>query len=332
MRGTEINNLMNWLKLGAVIEEPIQVTGGLLHKMYRVNTNNNTYAVKVLNTEIMKRSVAFQNTVNSEKIAARLQSVIPVVSALEIGGRQIHEWNRAYYMIFDWVEGVSIFPPMITSNNCYAIGEVLGKIHQENLAVDGVVQEDGAAMFAWDKYGKQLSEYKAEDWTKRFQEALPDVKSWNQAAFDAWEVLAKTSVISHRDLDPKNVMWNGDSPLIIDWEAAGYVNPYQELLEVMNYWADDGNGGLLKSHFDALLHAYTQYVNLENVDWNMVFAGSFTGMLGWLEYNVKRALGIDVSTAQEIQLGKEQVLSTIDSLYAYQEKMLMMKEWLGYDR
>ena len=102
MSGTEINNLMNWLKLGAVIEEPIQVTGGLLHKMYRVNTNNDTYAVKVLNTEIMKRSVAFQNTVNSEKIAARLQSVIPVVSALEIGGRQIHEWNRAYYMIFDW--------------------------------------------------------------------------------------------------------------------------------------------------------------------------------------------------------------------------------------
>ena len=53
-------------------------------------------------------------------------------------------------------------------------------------------------------------------------------------------MLSQTMVISHRDLDPKNVMWNGSEPLVIDWEAAGYVNPYQEFLEVLNYWADDG--------------------------------------------------------------------------------------------
>ena len=329
MSSIGINNMMESLKLGAVINEPVQVTGGLLHKMYRVNTNKGAYAVKVLNAEIMKRPVAFQNTVNSEKIAAGFQSIIPVVSALEIGGKQIQKWNGIYYMIFDWVEGASIFPPMITSENCYAIGDVLGKIHQEKLVVDGVApEEDGATMFDWDKYGELLPEYKAEDWANRFQEALPDIKAWNQAACEAGEILAKTMVISHRDLDPKNVMWNGGTPLIIDWEAAGYVNPYQELLEVINYWADDGKGGLLKEHFDALLNAYTQYVKLENVDWNPVFAGSYMGMLGWLEYNIKRALGVEAATADEVQLGKEQVLGTIGALYDYQKKVQMMKQWL----
>ena len=333
MSGVEINNLMETLKLGAVINEPVQVTGGLLHKMYRVSTDKGAYAVKVLNAEIMKRPVAVQNTVNSEKIATVFRAIIPVVSALEIDGKQIHEMDGNYYMIFDWVEGESIFPPMITSENCYAIGEVLGKMHHAKLTVDGVApEEDDATMFAWDKYGQQLPEYIAEDWANRFQEALPDIKAWNQAACDAQEVLAKTMVISHRDLDPKNVMWNGRDPLIIDWEAAGYVNPYQELLEVINYWADDGKGGLLKEHFDALLNAYTQYVKLENVDWNPVFAGSYMGMLGWLEYNIKRALGIEAATADEVQLGKEQVLCTIKALYAYQEKVLMMKRWLEYDR
>ncbi len=329
MSGVEINNLMESLKLGAVINEPVQVTGGLLHKMYRVNTIKGAYAVKVLNAEIMKRPVAFQNTVNSEKIAAGFQSIIPVVSALEIDGRQIHEWNGTHYMIFDWVEGASIFPPMITSENCYAIGDVLGKIHQEKLAVDGVAQEeDGATIFAWDKYSEQLPKYKTEDWANRFQEALTDIKVWNQAACEAGEILAKTMVISHRDLDPKNVMWNGDCPLIIDWEAAGYVNPYQELLEVINYWADDGRGGLLKENFDALLYAYTQHVKLENVDWDAVFAGSFCGMLGWLEYNVKRALGIETGSTDDVQVGKEQVLGTIGALYDYQKKVQMMKQWL----
>lgn len=329
MKRVEINSLIEALGLGSVVDEPVQVTGGLLHKMYRVNTDNGTYAVKVLNPEIMKRPVALQNTVNSEKIALAFQSIISVVSALEFRGKQIHQWNGTYYMIFDWVEGASIFPPMITAENCYAMGEVLGKLHQANLAIDGVTSEEGGAMmFAWDTYGEKLTEYESEDWAIRLQEALSDIKSWNQAASNAQKVLVETMVISHRDLDPKNVMWNGDSPWIIDWEAAGYVNPYQELLEVVNYWADDGNGGLLKEHFDSLLDAYTQYVKPENVDWDAVFAGSYMGMLGWLEYNVKRALGLEADTAEEAQLGKEQVLGTIRALYDYQEKIRMMKKYL----
>lgn len=260
-----MKHLIEYLKLGTVVNEIEQVTGGLLHKMYRVNTNKGAYAVKVLNPEIMKRPTALQHTVNSEKIAASFQTMIPAVAALEINGKQIHELDGVHYMIFEWMEGVSIFPPDITRENCYAIGQVLGKIHQRKLAIDGVTpEEDGTVMF--------------------------------------------------------------------DWEAAGYVNPYQEFLEVVNYWADDGKGGLLQEHFDAFFDAYTQHVKLENVDWNVVLSGSYMGMLGWLEYNLKRALGIETATADEVQLGKEQVLGTIKDLYAYEEKVLMMKRWLVYDR
>ncbi len=329
MISAEMNRLIEYLNLGTVAKEIVQVTGGLLHTMYRVCTDKGEYAVKVLNPEIMKRPVALRNTVNSERIAAGFKHLIPVVAALEINGKQIHELDGAHYMVFDWVEGTSIFPPMISPQNCYAIGEVLGKMHHKNLVIDGMISEhDGALMFAWDKYQELLPGYEVEAWAIRYQDALSDIRAWNQAACDAQEVLAKTMVISHRDLDPKNVMWNGMEPLIIDWEAAGYVNPYQELLEVMNYWADNGTGGLLKEHFDAIFDAYTQHMELENVNWNAVFAGSYEGMLGWLEYNVKRALGMEAKTADEVQLGKEQVLGTIQSLYDYQEKLRMMKAWL----
>ena len=329
MKGLEINHLMQSLDLGSVVKEPIQVTGGLLHRMFHVSTDKGEYAVKVLNPEIMKRPTALRNTVNSEKIAAAFQTMIPVVTALEIRGKQLHERNGAYYMIFEWVEGASIFPPMITPKNCSAIGQVLGKIHHTNLMIDSVSRDNGdAVMFEWDKYTERLQEYRTEDWIVRLKETLSDIQAWNQSACDAQKVLAKTMVISHCDLDPKNVMWNGDAPRIIDWEAAGYVNPYQEFLEVVNYWADDGKGGLLKEHFDALLDAYTQHMKLENVDWNAVFAGSFLGMLGWLEYNVKRALGIEAATADEVQLGKEQVLGTIESLYDYENKVKMLNGWL----
>lgn len=44
-------------------------------------------------------------------------------------------------------------------------------------------------------------------------------------------------------------------------------------------------------------------------------------MLGWLEYNVKRALGIEISDQEEIVMGEEQVKGTIRELYSYEENV-----------
>lgn len=41
--------------LGKIIEEPKLVTGGLMHKMYHVSTDQGEYAIKLLNPDIMKR-------------------------------------------------------------------------------------------------------------------------------------------------------------------------------------------------------------------------------------------------------------------------------------
>lgn len=44
-------------------------------------------------------------------------------------------------------------------------------------------------------------------------------------------------------------------------------------------------------------------------------------MLGWLEYNVKRALGIEISDQEEIVMGEEQVKGTIRELYSYEKNV-----------
>lgn len=61
MNFNQINKVMNALNLGEVIGEPVEVKGGLLHKMFRVCTLSGSYAVKVLNSEIMKRPTALKN-------------------------------------------------------------------------------------------------------------------------------------------------------------------------------------------------------------------------------------------------------------------------------
>ncbi|MFD1908176.1 hypothetical protein ACFSQ7_35545 [Paenibacillus rhizoplanae] len=44
--------------------------------------------------------------------------------------------------------------------------------------------------------------------------------------------------------------------MIIDWEAAGWVNPAQELMEVALYWSDFESGHIRKADFCAVIHAY----------------------------------------------------------------------------
>ena len=58
---TLIYNLINKLNLGNIIDEPVRVMGGLLNRMYKVNTTSGIYAVKHLNPEVMKRKNAKEN-------------------------------------------------------------------------------------------------------------------------------------------------------------------------------------------------------------------------------------------------------------------------------
>lgn len=326
-----MEKLMSSLGLGNIIKEPVRVNGGLLHKMYHVTTTDGEYAIKVLNPEIMKRPDALSNMINSERIAKAFENRIPLVRAMEFEGKQIQCLETGYFLVFPWVQGSSVFAKDITAKHCKIIGEILGKIHQSRLQVEGVLQEERSfGMFEWEYYKQCLNSMKYEkQWAIEYEKAICDIINWNRKACDAGGYLSSVQVISHRDLDPKNVMWNENKAYVIDWEAAGYINPFQELLEVVNYWCDDGTGEIEQDKFDPFMAEYCKYMKLEGVNWEAVFNGSYTGMLGWLEYNVKRALGIEISDESEIALGEEQVIGTLKELYSYQEKAKKIKVWIG---
>jgi aminoglycoside phosphotransferase (APT) family kinase protein len=325
---TNIKNLCICLGLGDIIGEPIEVKGGLLHSMFKCTTDKGVYAIKCLNPAIMDRESALSNMINSEKIAEVLGSNIPVVHANKIDGKHVHRYNEHYFIVYDWFDGISIYPPEIMEEHCIAIGDIIGKIHSLDISVQGVVNESKiSTVFEWRKY-LDLAKDIQEPWVLDYGQAFDDIMSWNQKVLNSSAILSIEKVISHRDLDPKNVMWQGNHPYIIDWEAAGYVNPYQELLEILNYWADDGNGGLHKEKCQLIINNYKLHKSIHNVNWDVVLDSGYEGMLGWLEYNVKRALGIEVSGKEEIKLGEQQVICTIIELRRYQVKIKTLKVWL----
>ncbi|WMJ87418.1 phosphotransferase [Anaerocolumna sp. MB42-C2] len=325
----DIDELFHKYKLGNITEEPSSISGGLLHKMFKVTTETNKYAVKWLNPSIMQRKGVMENMINSERIAYAFSKHLPVIAALKIDNQIVLHSNQKYYMVFHWIEGTSVFPPFISEKHCYEIGSSLGKIHRLNIAIPEVKKHANESIsYNWQQYlvkGKELNVF----WIDTYAAMVDKLIYWNTLSNESKAKLSEFMVISHGDLDPKNVMWHQDKPYFIDWEAAGYVNPYQELIEVLNYWANNGNGEIDKVKFNILLNAYNESMSTKTVDWDCVLNSGYAGMLGWLEYNLKRALGIESNDEKEKKLGVEQVIGTIKELERYDNQLVLLKRWLS---
>ena len=321
-----IKNFCSDFQLGGVLAlRP--VFGGSLPKMYRVETTSGVYEVKVLNPEIMRRPRALKNTINAEKVAHALKELVPVVAAKEFDGTTVAKHDDGWFMVFDWLEGASVFASEITVEHCAKMGELLGKIHAADVKIEGMEpEEEVRKVFAWEEiYGalkqKQGSILALEDF-------LPELLKLDAEVVHALKISSPHKLISHRDLDPKNVMWQGKKPYIIDWEAAGYVNPFQELVEVINYWVTESDGSYNFEKLAVLTDAYRAYKEIRFVDWNTVLLRSFDGILGWLEYNVRRAAGLLGNDEADCAEGRKQVEGTVAEIKRQKEQMTELRSWL----
>lgn len=216
---------MNY-NLGNLIDEPKFVTGGLMHKMYQVSTDQGEYAIKLLNPDIMKRPEALTNMIHSELLSNALSNVIPLVATKTFHGRNIIEIDDSFFVVFDWLDGKSIFAPDISEYHCEQIGRVLGRIHATQVKIDAMVEShDIREEYKWNLFMEKAKTCNSEE-ISVLQENIADIMRWDRDVVTGLHEASQNQVISHRDLDPKNVMWKNDAPYIIDWEAAGYVNPF----------------------------------------------------------------------------------------------------------
>jgi thiamine kinase-like enzyme len=229
----------------------------------------------------------------------------------------ILEIENEYFMIFDWVDAKSIFPPDIKENHCEKIGEILGKIHSHKI-VDIEIRKnyDKFKIFNFDKYLKLGIKFNTV-WVNEFSKGIDFIKLINNKICTNSDILLKNTVLSHKDMDPKNVLWNNDEPYIIDWESAGLVNPYQELLTMLLYWCTNQLNELDDTKFNIFYNSYKKFNNCLNVNWDIIILSVYYSKLEWLDYSLKRSLGIEASSNEEKKIGTNQVLYTLKDIQHY---------------
>lgn len=303
------------LGLGLITEPPRRLTGGFLHSMYSLSTQRGRFAVKLLNPNIMARPQALDNFRRAEEIEAQLeQTDIPILPALTLGGSKMQQIDGQFFYIFDWFDGRALRSDEVREEHCRIIGAQLARIH--GIAHREEISEYVESAIDWDYYAEHLSNTNPE-LGGLLSQNLDILRETEARICPAFSQLPPVAAICHNDMDCKNVLWNGDVCRIIDLECLGWSNPFIELYETALCWSGIEQCNVKPSLFEAFIRAYEDAGGELPERWTIIHDAN-CGRLGWLEYNLRRALGIDCSEA-EISLGESEVKKTLSQLAHYQE-------------
>ena len=157
-----------------------------------------------------------------------------------------------------------------------------------------------------------------------------DLYKLNKNSVEALEYAKNNLVISHTDLDRKNVMWQDYNAFVIDWEASGYINPTIELIQVAWYWSGGDIENIDYNKFEKVINSYKQYYRGE-VDrkFDILVNADNYGGLAWLDYNLKRSLCIENDyDKEEIMLAENEVIQSLSEIKYNVSQLDKMKEIL----
>ena len=169
---SKIERLILENNLGNKINNIDKVTGGLSHRMYKVETDKGIYAVKELNSGVMKREKAYANFGFSEKVTdIAKENGISAIGALKFNNDIMLKIDDSYFMVFEWLEGKILKAEEITDKHCESIGNILAQIHNIDFSKieDDERKNIETDYFDWKKYVIPAEEEIKKNYPKRIK-------------------------------------------------------------------------------------------------------------------------------------------------------------------
>src|SRR5581483_11273489 len=286
--------------LGEPLEPMTPIGGGLTNRIWRLVTSHGVYAVKQM-APVMKRASLIEWTerafdLERAAIANGVDAPIPVPACAT--GRCLTELPREQHgttslvRVHKWVDGERVPPVVFPPDEVRRIGAVLARIHALRMPA-GVTAREAQRVAGEDFWLALVEEVERTDlpWAWELRAYVPlllDAEAYVDAARNDITPL----ILSHRDADQKNFMRTPDDRLLlVDWDAAGPVNPRHDLANMALTWAGvhlgDPDARAARAFLEGYRDAGGDIGRFERTD----LAEMVSVQPWWLERNIRRGLG-----------------------------------------
>lgn len=302
--------------------------GGALHSMWRVDTELGKFAIKEINTHISSRRAFPKPYETAEEIANNFyQCSLPAVCALKINDCYVNKILDRYFIVYPFINAHVMEADKLNHTQLQAVGDIFAKMHRLDLKIEGV-----------DKPHYDI--FENNHWTTLLTEIQPcaitpfldQILKWNDKYHDAIPYLNSRLCITHRDMHPKNVLWDSKlQPHIVDWEAAGLMDPALEIIGYGLEWGGIISGAFIENNSKLILSTYKEKGGL-SFDQNKI-RHAFYGWLGhcvmgWTEFNLRRMAGRTSTDPNEMKIAKdiinENMKKCIDYIANHENELIGM--------
>lgn len=287
--------------LGVPLSPPQRVRGGGANRLYRLDTERGSFAVKELNLRDRREAYRMAEVLRLERAA--FAAGVPMPEPVDaVGGVVVHRW----------VNGAPVPEAPAPPPFAHAVGGALATLH----ALD-VAWEHGTAV-----------EPVVHDWEELTDRAVASGQPWaselvaQRRTFEAIARFVETCerpgpvVLTHRDVQPWNLLERDGNPVLVDWELAGPLDLGSELgASALGIAKGPGLDSIEPASFRAVLDGYVDAggeLPPSGPHWFVYLLG---GWLSFTRWNLLRCLtDVEAATGPELALSHQAVRDGLQGL------------------
>jgi Ser/Thr protein kinase RdoA (MazF antagonist) len=309
------------------------VAGAWSNRMFLLRTDRGNYAVKELRNpwadpgwrEWLDAAWDF------EQLAYRTGVAMPRPIPNPANGQCLawvdtqHGETQVSVRVHEWIPATSPGPGPVDAAVAAWAGRAMAALHA--LDVRPAVREifPVTSTNTADQWPRLSEEVRVADlpWADLVPAAASAVVTVAALAHEAGDRFSE-EVMTHGDIDQKNVLLTPSTPLLCDWDVAAPLLPRRELADVAMSLADWERPDIARAVIAAYRNAGGDDTQVSAQD----LGQSLMIHLDWIAFNVNRATGTRAATAAEVVASQSLVTDLLTRLPRHVDTAIRVTTWL----
>ena len=287
--------------LGAPVGPITPIHGGFANRMYRLDTDQGSFAVKELNLVDRRWTYHAEDVFRFERAA--FAAGIPMPEPISASH---------HTLVHRWVEGEKMPEAPVSAAYAFEIGDILARIHA--LDVEWI--------------NESIEDPTPQDWPELAKRAAATGQPWADELASHVETFLAIAhfvdtcqrpgpvVLTHKDIQPWNLLARDGRPVVLDWELSGMLDLSSELgSTALSLAKGPGFDNIEPAIFRSVLAGYLAGGGTLPPSGPSWFVFMIGGWLGHTRWNILRCLaGVEASTGPDLALSHESVRNGVRGL------------------